>query len=191
MGIEKAGQSVATLGGGCFWCLEALFRELKGVEKIVSGYGGGHVENPSYDEVCGKQTGHAEVVQITFDPAVITYHSLLEIFFAIHDPTTLNRQGNDIGPQYRSIIMYHSQEQRGIAEKVIHGIDALAIWGRPIVTELVPISNWYAAEHYHQNYFSQNREQGYCHAVISPKVTKFRHYYIDKLKVHSCPTDEK
>ncbi len=189
MGMSKENSTqtlqTATIGGGCFWCLEAFFNELEGIDRVVSGYAGGHVANPSYEAVCGKQTGHAEVVQITFDPAVISYHELLKIFFTIHDPTMLNRQGNDVGPQYRSIIMYHDEDQRGIAEEVIHGIDALGVWGRPIVTELVPFSNWYEAEAYHQNYFAQNPDQGYCRVVIAPKVAKFRQYYIDKLKVHA------
>ena len=176
------GHEVATLAGGCFWCLEAVFEQLMGVQKVVSGYSGGRVANPSYSQVCTGMTGHAEVVQVTFDPNVITFRELLEIFFTIHDPTTLNRQGADVGPQYRSAIFYHSLEQKAVAEQVIQEINAVQIWDAPIVTEVAPFTAFYKAEEYHQEYFRRNPEQAYCRVVIAPKVAKFRAQYLAKLK---------
>jgi peptide-methionine (S)-S-oxide reductase len=173
---------VATLGGGCFWCLEAVFDELKGVVDVVSGYSGGHVPNPTYEQVCSKQTGHAEVVQITFDPSVISYREVLEVFFTIHDPTTPNRQGNDVGPQYRSVIFYHSPEQQAVAQEVIQALTQARVWDNPIVTELVPFERFYPAEDYHQEYFKRNPYQPYCALVVGPKVAKFRKQYFDRLK---------
>jgi peptide-methionine (S)-S-oxide reductase len=173
---------VATLGGGCFWCLEAVFDELKGVVDVVSGYSGGHVPNPTYEQVCSKQTGHAEVVQITFDPSVISYREVLEVFFTIHDPTTPNRQGNDVGPQYRSVIFYHSPEQQAVAQEVIQALTQARVWENPIVTELVPFERFYPAEDYHQEYFKRNPYQPYCALVVGPKVAKFRKQYFDRLK---------
>lgn len=172
---------VATLGGGCFWCSEAVFVELRGVERVVSGYTGGHVENPTYKQICGKQTGHAEVVQITFDPAIISFQSLLEVFFTTHDPTTLNRQGADVGPQYRSAVFYHNEGQRETAVSVINAFTEQTIWPNPIVTEVTPADVFYPAEEYHQNYYANNPYQGYCMAVIAPKVAKLRKYHLDKL----------
>jgi peptide-methionine (S)-S-oxide reductase len=173
---------VATLGGGCFWCTEAVFTELNGVEKVVSGYSGGMVENPSYEDVCTGRTGHAEVVQITFDPRVISYRDLLHIFFTIHDPTTLNRQGPDAGTQYRSVIFYHSDDQKKTAEEVIREVERAKIWGRPLVTQVAPFRAFYSAEDYHQQYFKNNRHQPYCLMVIGPKVAKFRKQYQERLK---------
>ena len=175
-------RSVATFGGGCFWCLEAVFKELKGVESVVSGYAGGHLENPTYEQVCGGRTGHAEVVQISFDPKVVTYRDLLDVFFTIHDPTTKDRQGADVGPQYRSIILYHSPEQKTAAEQAIADLGAKGVWQGPIVTEIVPLEKFYPAESYHQDYFEQNPRQGYCQIVIAPKVAKFRKEFLAKLK---------
>ena len=173
---------VATLGGGCFWCLEAVYQELAGVEGVVSGYAGGHVPNPSYEQVCTGTTGHAEVVQITFDPSVISYRELLQVFFTIHDPTSLNRQGNDVGPQYRSIILYHSPEQRAAAEQMIAELTAAGLWDRPIVTEVQPLTAFYPAEAYHQNYFKRNPLQPYCQFVVAPKVAKARKEFFAKLR---------
>ena len=173
---------VATLGGGCFWCLEAIYADLNGVEKVVSGYAGGDKENPSYQEVSRGDSGHAEVVQVTYNPDEISYEDLLKIFFTIHDPTTLNRQGADIGPQYRSVIFFHNQEQRVTAEKVMAEIALEQIWADPIVTQLEPLSEFYIAEEYHQEYFKRNPNQGYCQVVIAPKVVKFRKAYADRLK---------
>lgn len=173
---------VATLAGGCFWCLEAVYDELKGVQDIVSGYAGGHVPNPSYQQVCTGATGHAEVVQITFDPDEVSFRDLLDVFFTIHDPTTPNRQGNDVGPQYRSAIFYHSPEQRAIAEQTIAELDAAGLWNAPIVTEVSPLDTFYPAEDYHQEYFAKNPGQGYCRVVIAPKVAKFRQKYLERLK---------
>jgi len=173
---------VATLAGGCFWCMEAVFDELIGVESVESGYSGGHVQRPSYSQVCAGDTGHAEVVQVTFDPLTLSYKDLLTIFLTIHDPTTLNRQGNDVGTQYRSVIFYHNEQQKNIAEEVIREIGAAKIWDDPLVTELTPFGQFYIAEDYHQEYFKKNPFQGYCRAVIAPKVTKFRHNFKDKLK---------
>jgi peptide-methionine (S)-S-oxide reductase len=173
---------VATLAGGCFWCLEAVFDELKGVESVESGYSGGHVQNPSYAQVCDGETGHAEVVQVSFDPDVLSYKDLLTVFFTIHDPTTLNRQGNDVGTQYRSAIFYHSEEQKKVADEVILEISASGIWDAPIVTEVTPFERFYIAEDYHQEYFKKNPFQGYCRVVIAPKVAKFRHKFAERLK---------
>ncbi len=172
----------ATLAGGCFWCLEAVFDELKGVESVESGYSGGGVANPSYRDVCTGRTGHAEVVQVKFDPAVLSYRDLLNVFFAIHDPTTLNRQGADVGTQYRSAIFYHNDEQKQTAEMLIGELNQQHIWDKPIVTELVPFSAFYVAEDYHQEYFANNPYQPYCMAVVAPKVAKFRKHFIDRLK---------
>lgn len=172
----------ATLAGGCFWCLEAVFDELKGVESVESGYSGGHVANPSYRAVCTGTTGHAEAAQITFDPSVISYEDLLRVFFATHDPTTLNRQGHDVGTQYRSAIFYHSPEQKAAAERIIAEVNAAGIWGRPIVTEVVPFKEFFVAEDYHQEYFANNPYQPYCMAVVAPKVLKFRKQFVDMLK---------
>lgn len=171
---------IATLGGGCFWCLEAVYQELKGVQQVESGYAGGHVANPSYDEVCSGRTGHAEVVRVSFDPAIVSYREILEIFFTIHDPTTLNRQGNDCGTQYRSVIFYHSPEQQETAKQVI--AEMANVWDAPIVTELAPVPVYYKAEDYHQNYFRQNPLQGYCAFVVAPKVAKFRKIFAEKAK---------
>jgi peptide-methionine (S)-S-oxide reductase len=173
---------VATLGGGCFWCLEAVFDGLAGVESVESGYAGGHLPNPSYEDVCGGDTGHAEVVRLVFDPAAISYADLLEVFFAIHDPTTLNAQGNDIGTQYRSVIFWHSPEQQAAAEAVIARLNASGVFGRPIVTELAPAPRFYKAEPYHQEYFKRNPRQPYCQYVVSPKVAKFRRQFSARLK---------
>lgn len=177
-----ATQEVATLGGGCFWCFDAVYRDLRGVTEVVSGYAGGHVANPTYEQVCGKRTGHAEVVRIGFDPAVIDYATLLRIFFTIHDPTTKDRQGADVGPQYRSVIMTHSDAQAAAARAVIAEIDQAGIWGAPIVTEVVPAAAFWPAEPEHQDYFARNPWSGYCRAVISPKVAKFRKGFADRLK---------
>jgi peptide-methionine (S)-S-oxide reductase len=175
-------REIATLAGGCFWCLEAVFDQLKGVVDVVSGYSGGRVENPSYDAVCTGDTGHAEVVQVIINPQEISYRELLEVFFTIHDPTTLNRQGVDVGTQYRSAIFYHTPEQKTMAEQVIQELEGEKVWGKPIVTEVTPFSAFYPAEAYHQQYFQRNPYQGYCIAVIAPKVAKFRNKYLEKLK---------
>jgi len=172
----------ATFGAGCFWCVEAIFQDLKGVHSVVSGYAGGHVENPSYKQVCTGETGHAEVAQIKFDPKIISYEELLYIFWTTHDPTTVNRQGADIGTQYRSVIFYHSDEQRKIAEKTKKETEAAGIYSDPIVTEIEPLTNFYEAEDYHQNYFNENPEAPYCQLVINPKVLKFREKFAGKLK---------
>jgi peptide-methionine (S)-S-oxide reductase len=173
---------VATLGGGCFWCLEAVYEDLKGVEKVESGYSGGFVENPTYRQVCSETTGHAEVVQVTFDPEVVSFREILEVFFTIHDPTTLNRQGADVGTQYRSAIFYHDEEQRRVAEELISEFEAEGLWSNPIVTEVTPFDRYYRAEDYHQEYFRNNSYQPYCQVVIAPKVAKFRKQYLEKLK---------
>lgn len=172
---------VATLGGGCFWCLDAAYRQLKGVEKVVSGYAGGARPNPSYEQVCTGATGHAEVVQITFDPAVITYRDILGVLFSIHDPTTLNRQGADEGTQYRSVIFYHSAEQLAAAKDVIAELEREKVFDDPIVTEIAPLKAFYPAEEYHQDYFARHPNQPYCAAVIAPKVSKMRKAYFDRL----------
>ncbi|HVF55625.1 MAG TPA: peptide-methionine (S)-S-oxide reductase MsrA [Pyrinomonadaceae bacterium] len=174
-------REIATLAGGCFWCLEAVFKDLNGVEKVVSGYAGGRLPEPTYQQVCSGTTGHAEVVQVTFDPAIVSFKELLEVFFTIHDPTTLNRQGGDIGTQYRSAIFYHTPEQKAVAEALIAG-EAAGIWDAPIVTEVVPLTEFYPAEDYHQDYFEKNPNQPYCRAVIAPKVSKFRAHYLNRLK---------
>ena len=173
---------VATLAGGCFWCLEAVYDQLKGVQEVESGYSGGKVTNPTYQQVCNGTTGHAEVVQLTFDPQVVSFEDILDVFFTIHDPTTLNRQGNDVGTQYRSAIFYHSPEQKVTAEKVIAKLNAEHLWNAPIVTEVAPFDKFYRAEDYHQEYFEHNGNQPYCRVVVAPKVAKFRKHYMDKLK---------
>jgi peptide-methionine (S)-S-oxide reductase len=175
-------EEVATLAGGCFWCLEAVFKEVKGVQRVLSGYTGGKKVNPTYEEVCSDKTGHAEAIDITFFPAVISYREILEIFFTVHDPTTLNRQGNDVGIQYRSAIFYHNEAQKIIAEQVINEINSAHIWYTPIVTELKPYTKFYNAEEYHRDYFEHNPQQSYCQAVIAPKVAKFRKKWENKLK---------
>jgi peptide-methionine (S)-S-oxide reductase len=172
----------ATLAGGCFWCLEAVYDEIKGVQGVVSGYAGGHMDNPTYRAVCTGDTGHAEVVQVHFDPNIVSYRDLLNVFFAIHDPTTLNRQGADTGTQYRSAIFYHDDEQKKIAEELIKDLNAQKIWDRPIVTEVTKLDKFYMAEDYHQEYFANNPYQPYCMAVVSPKVSKFRKHFIEMLK---------
>ena len=172
----------ATLAGGCFWCLEAVYDQLKGVTSVVSGYAGGSVPNPSYEAVCSGRTGHAEVVQIEFDPAVVSYQNLLDVFFTIHDPTTLNRQGNDAGTQYRSAIYTHSPEQKAIAERTIAALTASELWPNPIVTEVTPLDVFYPAEDYHQEYYANHPNQGYCQVIIAPKVAKFRSKYLEQLK---------
>jgi len=173
---------VATLGAGCFWCVDTIFRELRGVTSVVSGYAGGTRANPSYDQVCTGATGHAEVVQVTFDPQQISYHDLLEVFFSVHDPTTLNRQGADVGTQYRSVIFAHSPEQRAIAEQTIAQVNAQKIWDDPIVTQVVDAAPFYPAEDYHQDYYAKNPNQGYCRVVIAPKVAKFRSQQLARLQ---------
>ncbi len=178
----SATREVATLGGGCFWCLEAVYDELKGVESVESGYAGGHVVNPSYQQVCNDNTGHAEVTQIAFDPSVISFADLLDVFFTVHDPTTLNRQGNDVGPQYRSIILYHSPEQKATAEAKIAEWQAKGVWGGRIVTEVKPFDTFYPAEAYHQEYYANNPYQPYCQFVVAPKVMKARKTFFDRLK---------
>ena len=180
--MTDAGKEVATLAGGCFWCLEAVFDDLKGVDSVESGYMGGKTANPSYEEVCSGETGHAEVTQLTFDPKQVSFREILEVFFVIHDPTTLNRQGNDVGTQYRSAIFYHSPEQKAAAEQVIANMGAAKIYEDPIVTEVVPASKFYMAEDYHQEYFRRNPVQPYCSFVVRPKVAKFRKHFLGKLK---------
>jgi peptide-methionine (S)-S-oxide reductase len=175
-------KETATLAGGCFWCLEAVYDNLKGVEDVVSGYSGGKTRNPSYREVSSGITGHAEVVQVTFDPRQVSFKQILEVFFTIHDPTTLNRQGADIGTQYRSAVFYHSPDQKATAEQVVRELTNAEVWGKPIVTEPVPFSEFYPAEDYHQEYFANNPEQGYCQVVIAPKVAKFRKKFLSQLK---------
>lgn len=176
------GKQIATLAGGCFWCTEAIFDELKGVEKVEPGYAGGQTANPSYEAVCGGRTGHAEAIQITFDPKVISYHDLLAIFFSTHDPTTLNRQGADTGTQYRSAIFTNDAEQKATAEQVVREVEKERIWPNPIITEITPFTNFYPAEEYHRDYYARNGQQSYCRFVIEPKVAKFRAHYADKLK---------
>ena len=179
------GTARATFGAGCFWCTEAVFQQLKGVQSVVSGYSGGTVKNPSYQQVCSGTTGHAEVVQITYDPAVISYEDLLEVFWQTHDPTTPGRQGHDIGPQYRSVIFYHGAEQKDLAEHYKKKLDG--VFGMPVVTEIVPFTEFYRAEDYHQNYFAENPEQGYCQAIIGPKLEKVKTVFKDKLKNAKSP----
>jgi peptide-methionine (S)-S-oxide reductase len=173
----------ATFGSGCFWCTEAVFQRLKGVESVMSGYSGGFVENPSYEEVCTGTTGHAEATQIKYDPAQISFEELLEVFWKTHDPTTVNQQGNDFGPQYRSAIFYHNDEQRRLAEEYKKKLDAARIWDKPIVTEITPFTNFYPAENYHQDYFNRNPNQPYCAYIIRPKLKKLEDVFRDKLAV--------
>jgi peptide-methionine (S)-S-oxide reductase len=173
---------VATLAGGCFWCIEAVFREINGVENVASGYTGGITNNPNYQQVCAGETGHAETVQISFNPYKISYREILEIFFSVHDPTALNRQGADVSTQYRSSIFYQSEEQKAIAEELIGELDKAQLWKNPIVTKILPLDKFYLAEDYHQEYFSRHPEQAYCQMVISPKVNKFRQQWINRLK---------
>ncbi len=176
------GYPLATLAGGCFWCLEAVYNELRGVESVVSGYAGGHDPDPTYEAVCSETTGHAEVVRIAFDPDMVSFRELLEVFFTIHDPTTLNRQGNDVGTQYRSAVYYHDEEQRLIAEEVIEEITVAEVWDDPIVTKVTALDTFYEAEEYHQQYFEKNPFQPYCFVVVRPKVSKFRKKFVSKLK---------
>jgi peptide-methionine (S)-S-oxide reductase len=180
--VAASQREVATLGGGCFWCLEAVFLDLRGVHRVESGYAGGRVPNPTYEQVCTGATGHAEVVQVEFDPHVITFGDLLEVFFDIHDPTTLNRQGADVGTQYRSAIFYHTPEQRAVAEKAIAELNAAKIWPAPIVTEVSPFTVFYPGERYHQEYYRRNPNQPYCRAIIAPKLEKLRKHYAARLK---------
>jgi peptide-methionine (S)-S-oxide reductase len=179
---QKPSLEQATLAGGCFWCLEAVFEQLEGVERVVSGYTGGKLANPNYHQVCTGATGHAEVVQVTFDPAAVSFREVLEVFFAIHDPTTLNRQGADVGTQYRSAIFHHTPQQREVAEQLIAELNAAKVWGAPIVTQVVLFEKFFRGEDYHQGYFRDNPRQGYCMAVVSPKVAKFRKQFAAKLK---------
>jgi len=179
--VDMDTQETATLGGGCFWCLEAVYREVAGVVALESGYMSGHVPHPTYEQVCSGETGHVEVVEVKFDPAIVTYRSILEIFFAIHDPTTRDRQGNDTGPQYRSVIFYHDETQRHTAEALIRELDAGKIWHDPIVTEVRAAETFYRAEDYHQEYFQNNPQQPYCAFVVAPKVRKFRKEFLEKL----------
>lgn len=180
--MENKILETATLGAGCFWCVEAIFDDLRGVEDVVSGYSGGHTENPTYREVCSETTGHAEVVQIKFNPNEISFADILRVFFAVHDPTTLNRQGNDIGTSYRSAIFYHSEEQRKTAEEIIKEVTEARIYDTPIVTEVTEFTAFYPAEDYHQEYFANNPNQPYCAAVVAPKVAKFRQKFVNRLK---------
>lgn len=184
---DASRKDVATLAGGCFWCLEAVYDQLRGVEDVVSGYSGGSVPKPTYNLVCTGTTGHAEVIQVTFDPAVISFRDLLDVFFTIHDPTTLNRQGADVGTQYRSAIFYHTPEQKATAEQVIKEMTAVHLWNDPIVTEVTPFQTFYPAEMYHQEYFRLNPNQGYCRAVVAPKVAKFRKQHLARLKEAGSP----
>lgn len=180
--METKNSETATLAAGCFWCVEAVFDDLRGVESVESGYSGGHTENPTYQQVCSETTGHAEVVQVKFDSSVISFKEILQVFFSVHDPTTLNRQGNDVGSSYRSAIFYHSDEQKRVAEEVIREVTAEVVYDNPIVTEVRPFDKFYIAENYHQEYFANNPNQPYCAAVVAPKVAKFRRKYVDKLK---------
>lgn len=184
--VSEQGKETATLGGGCFWCVEAVFKELRGVEQVESGYTGGELPNPTYRQVCGGDTGHAEVVRVTYDPAVVTFRELLEVFFTVHDPTTLNRQGADVGTQYRSAIFYHTPEQKAVAEQVIAELNAARVWDAPIVTEVVPSTEFYPAEDYHKDYFERNPGQPYCQVVVAPKVAKFRKQYTERLARRSA-----
>lgn len=181
-GSAERRRETATLGGGCFWCLEAVFAVLKGVERIVSGYAGGVVPGPTYRQVCTGTTGHAEVVEVTFDPEVISFQDLLEVFFVLHDPTTVNRQGADEGTQYRSVILYHTPDQQATAERVITALNAAGLWSAPIVTEVTPLKAFYPAEPYHQEYYAHNPDQPYCRAVIEPKLAKLRARFLARLK---------
>ena len=182
MSGNSLGLEHATLGGGCFWCLEAVFEQARGVAQVVSGYAAGETPNPSYEQICSGTTGHAEVVQISFDPQVISYRTLLEIFFTIHDPTTLNRQGNDRGTQYRSIILYHDENQKAVAQEMMREIDSAGIWDAPLVTQLQALEHFYPGENYHQGYFRGHEAQPYCQFVVAPKVVKFREKFRDFLK---------
>jgi peptide-methionine (S)-S-oxide reductase len=175
-------KQLATLAGGCFWCLEAVYDGMKGVESVESGYMGGNTPNPTYEEICGGNTGHAEVVRVSFDPALVSFKDLLDVFFVIHDPTTLNYQGNDFGTQYRSAIFYHTPQQKTDAEEAIARLNAAKLWKDPIVTEVTPVSAFHMAERYHQEYFERNPYQPYCRAVVAPKVAKFRKQFLEKLK---------
>lgn len=179
---ENKTLETATLANGCFWCTEAVFQQLKGVEKVSSGYSGGHVKNPTYEQVCHKDTGHAEALNIEYDPSVISFDELLEVFWKTHDPTTLNRQGNDIGPQYRSVIFYHNESQKEKAEKYKMKLNESGVFDKPVVTAIEPFSNFYPAEDYHSNYYKRNPSQSYCYFVIRPKVEKLHHLFADKLK---------
>lgn len=179
---DKIDMETITLGGGCFWCIEAVYSELKGVQTAESGYSGGKIDNPTYEQVCSGATGYAEVVQIIFNPEIVTFKEILELFFTIHDPTTLNRQGNDVGSQYRSVIFYHSEEQKQIIEEMISVLDSSKKWSNPVVTEVTSFDKFYQAEEYHQNYFKLNSSQPYCRVVIEPKVNKFRKLYLSQLK---------
>jgi peptide-methionine (S)-S-oxide reductase len=180
--MTAAAREIATLAGGCFWCLEAVFDDMKGVESVESGYMGGKTESPTYKEICSGQTGHAEVVRLTFDPSAVSFREILEVFFVIHDPTTLNRQGNDVGTQYRSAVFYHSPEQKSAAEQVIANLNSARIYDDPIVTEVAAASKFYVAENYHQEYYRRNPAQPYCAYVVRPKVAKFRKHFLEKLK---------
>ncbi len=180
--MENKNLETATLGAGCFWCVEAVFDDLKGVENVVSGYSGGHTDNPTYQQVCSETTGHAEVVNVEFDPEEISFKEILQVFFTVHDPTQLNRQGNDIGTSYRSAIFYHDDVQKQVAEETIKEINAEAIYDKPIVTEVTPFDKFYSAENYHQEYFANNPTQPYCAAVVAPKVAKFRQKFVSRLK---------
>lgn len=178
----KTDKEIATLGAGCFWCTEAIFNEIKGVEKVESGFSGGRASNPSYEDVCTGKTGHAEAVQVTFDPKIISFEEIMKIFFTAHDPTTMNRQGADVGEQYRSVIFYRSEKQRKTAEQVVKELESQKIWGKPIVTQIVPFKAFYKAEDYHQNYYKKNRYHPYCLLIINPKLRKFRESFEGKLK---------
>ena len=180
--MENKNLETATLGAGCFWCVEAVFDDLKGVESVESGYSGGHTENPTYQQVCSETTGHAEVVNVNFNPDEISFKEILQVFFSVHDPTTLNRQGNDVGSSYRSAIFYHSDEQRRVAEEVIKEVEAEGVYDNPIVTEVTPFDKFYIAENYHQEYFANNPNQPYCAGVVAPKVAKFRQKFVNRLK---------
>ena len=180
--MSEEGKAVATFGAGCFWCVEAVFLNLEGVESVVSGYSGGHIKNPGYKEVCSGRTGHAEVCRITFDPSAIKFEELLEVFWQTHDPTTLNRQGNDVGTQYRSVVFYHDEEQKALTEAYKQQLDASGTWKDPIVTEISPAPEFYPAEDYHQDYFSRNGDQPYCAFVVRPKVEKFKQKFASRLK---------
>ncbi len=182
MARSPSENEIVTLGGGCFWCLEAVFDQLKGVASVESGYMGGNLKDPTYADVCSGTSGHAEVVQISFDPAAVSLREILEVFFVIHDPTTRNRQGNDVGPQYRSAIFYHSPEQKATAEQVLANLEAASVWDSPIVTEITAASRFYVAEGEHQEYYEHNPYQPYCIMVVQPKVAKFRKHFIGKLK---------
>jgi len=178
-------REVATLGGGCFWCLDAVYEQIRGVEKVESGYAGGRTDNPTYEEVCAEETGHAEVVQVTFDPSVVSYRQLLDVFFSIHDPTTLNRQGADAGEQYRSIILHHSPEQKAAAEDAAS--EAAGTWDAPVVTQIVPFTKFFGGEEYHQSFFRRNPYQPYCRGVVAPKVAKFREKWVTLLRTEAKP----